>query len=113
MLTKDTELDKVTEAFLTQRIYAPRVEISNDLKMAIRDEYIRLRETGIKDDKRITSAIEFVVQVIGDQMKNDRKWQKTLQKSKKPNKPDQTEIQQKLDKSNLTPQPTTVSPQKS
>ncbi len=60
----EQELEKLTEAYLTQRLYAPRIQISNELKQAIQTEFEKLLADG-KNPKRIVAAIEYEVKKLG------------------------------------------------
>ena len=67
-MDKDIGLDNLTEAYLTQRLYAPHIEISNELKMAIKEEFQRLISED-KHPKRIATAIEYYIKTISATMR--------------------------------------------
>jgi len=78
-------LDEITEAYITQRLHSPRVELSNDFKMALWTEVRKLHKEGI-NAKRIVAAIDFITQsTVNDKaLKQDAQWQQTLAANKKP-----------------------------
>lgn len=84
-MQNDGELDVIVEKFLTQRIHAPRVELSNDFNMALGNEIRRLHKQGI-NAKRILAAIDFTTQsIVNDKtLKQDQEWQKKLEVPQKP-----------------------------
>lgn len=78
MIEEDQELVKLTEQFMTSRVYAPRVQLSPDFKRALAKEILSLMGDNISP-KRIVSAIHYKSQEQIEGMKTN------LRKIKKQN----------------------------
>jgi hypothetical protein len=70
-MNNDEALDRVTEAYIQQRLYAPRIKISDEFRNQIIKEYQRLNNEGIHH-KRITAAIEFLAKSIEKDFKFEK-----------------------------------------
>tara|TARA_R110000751_G_scaffold287932_1_gene392868 strand:- start:185 stop:421 length:237 start_codon:yes stop_codon:yes gene_type:complete len=67
-MEEDKELTLVVEKFLTKRVYAPRVKLSDNFDRAMKREILSLMETGI-NSKRILSAITFRAEINTSELK--------------------------------------------
>jgi hypothetical protein len=62
-MQKDKELELLTEEYLTKRMYAPRIDVSDALMLAIEKEFELHMKAGV-NSKRILKAIEYAANSI-------------------------------------------------
>jgi len=67
-MEEDKELTLVVEKFLTKRVYAPRVKLSENFDKAMKREILSLMENGV-NAKRILSAITFRAEINTSELK--------------------------------------------
>lgn len=57
----DEKLEQLTEEYLTKRFYAPRVQLSDEFKSALRKEIVALKAQNLANS-RISNAIAFQIE---------------------------------------------------
>lgn len=80
-MNNDKKLEELAEAYFLQRVHAPRLDISDKLRLVMTDEIKKLLQSGIKP-KRILAAIDFIANSITASVKKDIEYVKDIQKPK-------------------------------
>jgi hypothetical protein len=80
----DKELEAITEAYLTKRVYPPRIKISEKLRFHIGREFMDHIINGDFNTKRILRAIEYVAAEIESSKGLRERLKAAMEKQEKP-----------------------------